>query len=151
MCINRKGNAMSYVPSTVLTRVCNEQEGHERGVRTWTSVEIQSERWFQIETCEHTDDKPEVTSFFTANYKNVQRILFNLQKNTWTVLRLYCRMPLLSADGVIFESITKVFATEEGSRIFLLESGLMLHEHPSDEGLKITRSKIREVYSSAKR
>jgi hypothetical protein len=58
-------------------------------------------------------------------------------------------MPLLSAIGFIFEPITKVFATEDGSHVFLLDSGLMLHEHP--KGNQFSLSNMREVFTSNKR
>lgn len=142
---------MSPTQAVVVTRVCNEQESHERGTRYWNSVEIHGKRWFQIETCEHTDGEPKATSFITPDFKSIRPILSSLRGQTWTVLRLYSRMPLLSVQGFIFESITKVFATEDGSHVFLLESGLMLHEHPDNDGKQLSLSKIREVYSSGEK
>lgn len=139
---------MRPAQAAVVTRVCNERESHERGVRRWESVEIHSGRWFQVETCEHSDGQPTVTSFITPNFKSIRPILSGLRGQTWTIVRLYSRMPLLAVQGFVFESITKVFETEDGSHVFLLNSGLMLHEHPDHGGKPLSLSKVREIYSS---
>jgi len=139
---------MGHEHAAVVSRVCNERESHERGARYWSSIEIHSERWFQIETCEHTDGEPKVTSFITPDFKSIRPILSGLRGQTWTILRIYSRLPLLSVIGFIFEPISKVFATEDGSHVFLLESGLMLHER---KGKQISLLKMREVFSSNKK
>jgi hypothetical protein len=98
-----------------------------RGVRFWSTVEVHSERWFQVETCTEYEGCRTLKSAFASNFSTVKKLIRRFSGNRWTAVRLYTRLPLHAADGYVFETITRVFELQ-GSYYYLLSSGLMLRD-----------------------
>lgn len=98
-----------------------------RGARYWSTVEIKSERWFQVETCSETDGIKTLKSSFANNFEAVRQLVYRFAANKWTSVRLYTRLPLRAVDGYVFEIIKEVFELD-GYYYYLLNSGLMLRD-----------------------
>jgi hypothetical protein len=137
---------MPQIVGSIVSRRCNELESQERGVRRWSSVEIQDDRWFQVETCSHADGLPTVTTHILHDLKEAFALMRSLRGNTWTDLRVYSRLPFVSQKGFILEPIEKVFSTREGPHIFILRSGLILYESNKEPTSTISFINAVEIY-----
>lgn len=120
----------------------------DRGTRYWSSIEIRSERWFQVETCEEIDGRNRMKSALANNFDSVVQLVHRFKRNGWTSVRIYTRLPMRGVDGYVFEIIKEVYKLD-GSYYYLLKSGLMLRDDRYDgTGLNIAHlSDARRVYS----
>jgi hypothetical protein len=143
---------MTFTKTPVLSCVRDEiiPASHmaERGVRYWTSVEIRSDSWFQIETCCETPDGFSIKSLITSDFRSAKATLPRVRGNRWEILRMYARTPSLSQVGYLFEPVKQVFELKNGKHLFLLESGVMLQEEGSSESSSLSLEEARTVYSS---
>lgn len=134
---------MRQIRSSVFTHTRGDQGSPERGVRSWSFAEIRDDRWYQVETCETSaDGKSFVTNFVVAGISEALSIVHAHRQNNWTVLRLYCRLPLLAEKGFVFDTITRVYAERGETYLFELESGLMLCEK---SGAVLPQERFREI------
>lgn len=130
--------------SSVFTHTRGDQGSPERGVRSWSFAEIRDDRWYQVETCDTSaDGQPLVTNFVVTGISEALSIVHSLRQNNWTVLRLFCRLPLLAERGFVFDTITRVYAERGETHLFELESGLMLCEK---SGALLPQEKFREMH-----
>jgi hypothetical protein len=73
-------------------------------------------------------------------------MLSSLRRNSWTVFRLYCRLPHVEEKGFVFETVRKVYANQDDSYLFLLDNGLMVTERRDSAFAQVTLANVREIY-----
>ena len=134
--------------SSINTQIGDALESTERGVRRWSRVAITNPAWFQVESCSHADGLPSFTTYILAELESALTLVRQLQGNTWTELRLYSRMPLLSQSGFILEPIKQIVSTKDGTHIFFLASGLTVYRTESDWNSAVSFAGVTEVYRS---
>lgn len=132
--------------SSITTRVCNELEVSERGIRHWSMAEIEGQSWFQIEIC-LDDTPPSIRSCIVPNFEVAQSQIKAVRDASWIDLRMYARLPMLSAKGFILESIQHVYRTNEGTHVFALKSGLMIYESQQNSTARPSLENAKQVYS----
>lgn len=137
---------MQQANSAVLTHVRGELTSPERGHRAWAYAEIRDTRWYQVETCSHVRGTPDITTFITTDLKEALQMLSSLRRNSWTVFRLYCRLPHVEEKGFVFETVRKVYANQDDSYLFLLDNGLMVTERRDSAFAQVTLANVREIY-----
>lgn len=137
---------MQRTGKSVVSNTRDELESAERGVRRWSTVEIQSDQWFQVETCSHTDGLPALSTYIVPDLKGALRSVKSLKANTWTELRMYARLPLYSRSGFIFEPVKSIFSTADETCMIFLESGLVLNDSSAQPSAPRSLTKVEELY-----
>ena len=119
---------MSATTGAIVSRVRDEQESPDRGLRQWSVVEVQGSTWYQIETRPDDVIPAEIRTFITTDLDRALAQLQTLRGNSWTQLRMYTRLPLRADVGYVLEPIDRIFRMPSGERLIFLRSGLTLRD-----------------------
>lgn len=119
---------MSATTGAIISRVRDEQESPDRGLRQWSILEIQASTWYQIETRPDDVIPAELRTYITPDLDRALAQLKVLKGNSWTQLRMYTRLPLRSDVGYVLEPIDRIFELPNGERLIFLRSGLTLKD-----------------------
>lgn len=119
---------MPPLAGSIITRVRDEQESPDRGLRQWSMLEIQDSTWYQIETRPDDVIPADIRTFITTDLDQALAQLQTLRGNSWTQLRMYTRLPLRADVGYVLEPIDRIFKMPNGERLIFLRSGLTLKD-----------------------
>lgn len=118
------------------------------GVRFWRFAEVPSSYWFQVEVGIGTGYEQPHTSYICRDFSTVEHLLVCNRAKRWVAVRMYTRIHSRdSMYGYLFETVRKAYMLKDGTRLFLLESGLMVNEDCIDVERTFDLSDAKEIYS----
>jgi len=138
------GTVLSHLRHEIKTADISEPE---RGVRYWSAVELRSERWFQIESYSYKETpSAQLRTVIVANPEDALLAVQQFEGNTWTVLRIYTRVPWDKETTYIFETVSEILGMPDGSYLFVLESSTVLTIQPSVPAEKTASAEVKQLY-----
>lgn len=137
---------MPKPPAAAITRVRDELESPERGVRQWSVLEVQGDTWYQIETYNEGGEPHSRTTYITTDLDRAIALANNLKRYVQTELRMYSRLPLYSFNGFVLEPVQRILSLPDGERVVCLRSGLSLRDNCAHTEATQRFAKFREIY-----
>lgn len=132
----------------IISRLRDEQETGERGMRQWSMFEIRGTTWYQIESGPKNTAPGPITTYITTD---LQHALSQLQilstHDVWAQMLVYSRLSGHKRAGYVLEPVQRIVRMSDGEYFVFLGSDLTLRDKCSSTENAPWLDRASEIYS----